>query len=166
MIRGISLNTIMKKTTQKTYLDLEKIATAVKEQLRKKGLVIPIKLSDGTVSVDGFRIIKESSGFYSVTNSRNQTVVSNINLPQTAAVVANDLALGRWLDTDLVAKDKEYGYRLFEETLTKQSAQKNLKKNNIDRADLLFTKYKIAHFKTLSAKNHILLSFEKLNRLR
>jgi hypothetical protein len=156
----------MKQPTQKVYLKLEKIALDVKEQLKKKGLVIPVKLSDGSVSVDGFRIIKETTGFYSIINPRNHKVVENINLPQTAALLANDLALGKWLDDDLVKRDREYGYRMFEEILTKTRANEHLKKNNIDRAEILITKYNIVHTKTVSAKKAILSSFEKLNRLR
>jgi hypothetical protein len=156
----------MNLAIQKTYVELEKIATEVKKDLHRKGIAIPTRLKDGTISVEGFRIVKDSSGFYTINNKRNQPVVTGINLPQTAALLANDLALGRWMNTDILKQDRNYGYQLFEETLAKVRARKSLKKNDIDRAGLLFTRYEVAHAKTDSIKQQIVLSFEKLRRLR
>jgi hypothetical protein len=50
--------------------------------------------------------------------------------------------------------------------MTKQNAEKCLKKSDIDRAELMFTKFKIARSKKILAKQSILASFEKLRRLR
>jgi hypothetical protein len=156
----------MNLTIQKTYVELEKIATEVKKGLHRKGIAIPTKLKDGTVSVEGYRIIKDSSGFYTINDKKDRPVVTGINLPQTAALLANDLALGRWMNTDILKQDINYGYKLFEETLAKVRARKSLKKNDIDRAGLMFTRYEVAHAKTNFIKQQIVLSFEKLRRLR
>jgi hypothetical protein len=151
--------------SNKLYQKVTTLALEVKNNLRRKGFVVPTVLKDGTVDVDGYRIVK-ANGLYEIKNQINDSVVAQINLPQTAALLANDLALGKWLDTDLVARDRYYGYKNFEEQLTKQSALKCLKKNDIDRADLMFTKWKIARSQALTTKNAILGNFEKLRRLR
>jgi hypothetical protein len=112
------------------------------------------------------KIIKEKSGFYSIKDYSNETVIEKINLPQTAAILANGLALGKWLDNEIVSIDRHYGYSLFQETLTKQGAQKSLLRKDVDRADLLFTKSSIARTKKLIARQQIYDRFEKLRRLR
>jgi hypothetical protein len=150
----------------KIYSRIEQLAKNIKDDLRKKGFVVPCDNGDGTVSVDSYQIIKEKSGFYSIKDYSNETVIEKINLPQTAAILANGLALGKWLDNEIVSIDRHYGYSLFQETLTKQGAQKSLLRKDVDRADLLFTKSSIARTKKLIARQQIYDRFEKLRRLR
>jgi hypothetical protein len=112
-------------------------------------------------------IVKERTGFYSILDNRKEAIVSSINLPQTAAVIANSLALGKWpADDKLVKADRDYGYNLFEETLSKKHAENSLKNNDVDRADILFIKGGNARYKKLQAHQTIINSFEKLRRLR
>ncbi len=155
-----------KQPNQKTLLALEKLAKKVKSDLKRKGIVIPVKESDGSITVDGYRIIKEPTGYYSVRDFKDEPVVKNINLPETAALLANDLALGKWVNNEILNKDRHYGYKLFEELLARSHARNSLKNNDIDRADILFTKSKIASDRSKNFKNEILTRFEKLRRLR
>lgn len=148
------------------FKKIEQIAKSVKADLRRKGLVIPIDNEDGSVTVDTFTITKEATGFYAIKDRFNEIVVANINLPQTAALLANSLALGKWLDSNLVRQDRIYGYKLFEEQLFKAHADKNLKRNNIDKADFDYTKANIAKHKKIKAKEEILRSFDKLRKMR
>lgn len=148
------------------FKKIETIAKTVKADLRKKGLVVPIENNDGSVTVDSFTIVKKTTGFYAIIDRHADIIVDNINLPQTAAVLANNFALGKWLDSDLLRQDKIYGYKLFEEQLFSQHANINLKKLDYDKADVNFTKAKIARYKKISAKEAVLKSFDKLRRLR
>jgi hypothetical protein len=148
------------------FKQVAKLATQVKQDLRKKGLVVPRDNGNGTITVDRFTIVKEDCGSYTIRDSRNDIIVEQINLAQTAVLLANGLALGRWLDLDLVKQDKAYGYGLFEETLTKRHAETSLKTKDVDRATLMYTKASIARQKKVSAKTVIMNSFEKLRRLR
>lgn len=156
----------MKEPTQKTWIELEKLAHRVKDDLRRKGIVVPYRESDGTITVDRFRIVKESTGLYSVTDMKYTPVIQNINLPETAALLANELALGKWVNDDILIQDRNFGYCLFEETITKLHANRSLKKNDIDRAELLLTKGTIAREKSKRIKQGIQARFEKLRRLR
>jgi hypothetical protein len=148
------------------FKKVESLAKTVKEDLRKRGFVVPISNNDGSVSVDSYTITRENTGFYAIKDLRNTVIVENINLPQTAAVIANSLALGRWIDSELIRQDTIYGYKLFEEQLLKIHADQNIKKKDYDKADVNFTKAKIARYKKSSAKEVILKSFDKLRRLR
>lgn len=144
---------------------VEKIARKVKDDLRQSGFVIPVNNRDGSISVDNYKIVKDKSGFYSIRDRDNDVVIKQINLPQTAAVLANKLALGRGIDTEILLDDREYGYNLFEELLSKQISEASIVKKDYDRADLMSVKLRIASYKKTEAKKKITYSFEKLRKL-
>lgn len=148
------------------FKKIENIAKTVKADLRKKGLVVPVENTDGSVSMDTYTIVKKTTGFYAIMDRFADIVVDDINLPQTAAVLANNLALGKWLDSDLLRQDKIYGYKLFEEQLFNHHGSANLKKLDYDKAEVNFTKAKIARYKKMGAKEAVLKSFDKLRRMR
>jgi hypothetical protein len=154
----------MKPVTEDLYKKIVKVSTEVKKEFRSKGLVIPIENKDGSVTLDNFTINKDSNGFYAIINSRGHIVVEQINLPQTAAVLANGLALGKLLDNDLLKKDQEYGYALFDELLHEQAVGRSNKKS-LDYFDLRLTKCMIARAKKEHYKSDIVKSFEKLIKL-
>lgn len=141
------------------------VADTVKKDLKKQGLVVPVKNSDGTVSIDSFIIFKDRYGFYNIKNRAGDVVVDKINLPQTAALLANNLALGKWINDEIYSLDREYGYRLFEAALLKKNASLSIKKSNYDRADLLLVKLNISQKKVEIAKNRIVSTFEKLRNI-
>jgi hypothetical protein len=142
------------------YGPLKIVSEEVKKDLRKRGIAIPVKNNDGSISLGHYTIVKRSQ-FYAIIDYSAEVIVDQINLPQTAAVIANDLALGKFIDNDLLAIDRNYGYEEFEELLHIKSAEKNIKKN-IDRADVMITKSKINRYKKEQYKRDIVKSFEKL----
>jgi hypothetical protein len=152
-------------TTRQVYAKLNTVANTVKEQLKRKGLAIPVKTSNGILRLENFTITKDDNGFYSIKDWTGDVIVDKINLPQSAALLANGLALGKWLDLNIYHLDREYGYRSFECELFKKNATRSLRNNNIDRADMLFTRGKIAQSKVETTKKQILASFEKLRNL-
>lgn len=81
-------------------------------------------------------------------------------------MLANNLALGKWIDPTIRGLDTEYGYRSFEYELFKKNANQSLKNKNIDRAEMLFTRCEIAKSRVELAKKQIIASFEKLRNLR
>lgn len=140
------------------------VSNEVQENLRKKGIAIPVDNEDGTISVGNYVISKTSDGFYNVLDYSGQPVVSMINLPQTAAIVANNLALGKFVDNTVVDNDRKYGYALFEENLTTKALEKSSKKG-LDYFDLMLTKRMIARAKKNIHKHEVVKSFEKLRNL-
>jgi hypothetical protein len=144
---------------------VEKLARKVRDELRESGFVIPVNNRDGSISVDNYRIVKDKSGFYSIRDRDNDVVIKQINLPQTAAVLANKLALGRGIDDDILGNDREYGYNLFEEALSKKISENSVVKKDYDRAEIMSTKLNIASYRKNEAKKKIIYSFEKLRRL-
>jgi len=154
----------MKQTPDDIYKKVKQLGLDVKEQLRRQGIIVPTKTPDGSIRVGYYTIKKNKTGFYSILNYSNESVVEFINLPQTAAMLANRLALGKYLDSELLDADRRYGHALFEEELHLTLAERNLKSNNVDRADVLFTKFKIAKHRKEQHRKTIFNGFDKLMR--
>ena len=155
----------MSSTSDQLLKKFKIVATTVKKNLKSKGVAIPVKNTDGSVSLELYKIIKDSSGFYVIKNKRGDVVLDKINLPQSAALLANDLALGRWANNALYKLDQEYGYQMFERELIKKHAEKSLKNKNYDRAEILYTKLNILNSKISEGKKSIVGSFEKLRNI-
>jgi hypothetical protein len=155
----------MSLTSDQILKKFKLVASAVKQDLKKKGIAIPTKNSDGSINVEQYLIVKDSAGFYSIKNKIGDVVVGRINLPQSALLIANSLALGKMVDSYLYNLDQEYGFRSFEMELFEKRARKSIKKNNIDRADFLFTRLNLSRSRAKLAKDNIINSFEKLKKI-
>jgi flavin-binding protein dodecin len=156
----------MKQVPDNILEKVKKLGHDVKEQLKAQGIIVPSKTTDGTIRVGHYRIKKTKSGFYDILDYSNDIVIDKINLPQTAAIIANKLALGKYLDDDMLMADRRYGHALFEEELHDIMAEKSLKSKNIDRAEVMYTKRNIAKYKKEQYRKTILVGFEKLMRFR
>lgn len=152
--------------TDQLFKKVENLAAGVRNDFRKKGIVLPITDNRGIVHLDNFSIIKTKNGSYSILNSIGDPVVENINLPQTAILVANKLALGKYVDDKLISLDKKYGYNIFEHAQFDKVAKAMQKKQDWDRMDTLIIKSNDAKLKAESARKSIIMSFEKLRLLR
>lgn len=166
MITRISLSTRAMKNNNQLFKKVEQLAEGVKKDFRSKGLVIPTLEDDGSVRFDDYFVARNKQGFYVILNLGRVPVVEYINLPQTAIIVANNLALGRFVDDRIINYDKQYGFNLFEEEQYTKVAQSLAKKQDWDRVDTLIIKKNIAHVRAETAKRCILSSFEKFRRLR
>jgi hypothetical protein len=151
----------MKKIPNDLYKKIVQVSTQVKMELRRKGIVVPVENRNGSVTVGSYLIIKDSAGFYSILDRDNDVVVDQINLPQTAVVVANNLALGRFKDINLINADKNYGYAAFDELLHMRAVEKS-NKRSLEYFDVMLTKGMLARAKKESYRSDIVRSFEKL----
>jgi hypothetical protein len=149
----------MKQIPNSVFNQFETVAKRVLTNLKTRGHIVPIQHNDGTLHYEKFVVAKNKDGLYTV-KSKNIVYYNNINLQQTAAVVANDLALGKFVDNNLLILDRDYGFKLFEEELYQQAAKR--KKNNIDQVIFYNTRKQIARSHKEEIKNRILKSFKKL----
>jgi hypothetical protein len=156
----------MKHNPDDIYKKVQQLSKDVKERLKSQGIIVPSKTRDGIIQVGYYTIKKNKTGFYTISNYRNDPVVEFINLPQAAALLANKLALGKWIDDEILAADRGYGHALFEEELHLNLAERNLKSNNLDRADVMFTKFNIAKHRKEQHRKTIFNGFDKLMRFR
>lgn len=151
----------MKSITEDLYSKIVVLSAQVKEEFRKQGIAIPVKNSNGTIRLGSYTLLKTSAGFYAILDYIGAIIIDRINLPQSAAILANNLAVGKFPDQDIIMKDRNYGYALFEETLHKNAAGRN-RSIDADYADLRTSKYNIARLKKNALKRDILRSFEML----
>jgi hypothetical protein len=154
----------MKNLPNDLFKKIVKLSDDVKENLRRKGIVVPIENDDGSITIGDFKIVKTSQGFFNILDRHKEHVVENINLPQTAVLVANGLALGKWKDDKVIDLDQKYGYALFEEQLHKRAVEKSNKKS-LEYFDLMMTKCLIARAKKEQNKAQLVQSYEKLVKL-
>jgi len=150
--------------TEDLYRKFILLSDSVKKKLRSRGIAIPTANQDGTVSIGAYTIIKDDNGNYAIITISKEYVVRDINLPQTAILVANNLALGRRTDDSIIVQDKNYGYALFEEQLHTRAARKSMR-TNPEYADLMLDKGIISKYKKEACKKQITRSFEKLRKL-
>jgi hypothetical protein len=154
----------MKTIPEDLYNKIVKVSKQVHNELRRKGIVVPVKNRDGSIRIGSYTVVKTDSDFYEVLDHNQETVIKHINLPQTAAMLANNLALGRFVDKALLETDQHYGYALFEEQLQQRAIERSRKKS-LEYFELALSKHKIAKTKKEIHKKDIVRSFEKLRNL-
>jgi hypothetical protein len=152
----------MKQIPEHLYGKLKTLTEEVKQDLRRRGIAIPTMNNDGTIALGQYTIVKQNS-FYAIIDYAGDVVVDKINLPQSAAILANSLALGKFVDEAVLTADRNYGYEEFEELLHNKIAKQNMSKN-VDRADVMLTKSKINRVRKEKYKQDIVRSFEKLRK--
>jgi len=152
----------MENLPNNLYHKIQQLSNEVQADLRKKGIVVPVKNSDGTVNIGAYKILKNSSG-YSIIDKYGDVVEQSINLPQTAVLLANSLALGKFRDRSVIDHDRRYGYALFEEEL--HTKARTRKKVALDYYDVAMAKASNAKSKKEYYKRDLLNKYEKLMRL-
>ena len=153
----------MKNLPNNLYNKIQQLSEEVRTELKRKGVVAPVKNTDGSISVGYYKIVKSEEG-YCILDSGNEPVVDRINLPQSAVLVANGLALGRYKDNNVIDNDRRYGYALFEEELHNKAVARS-KKKTLEYYDVMSTKAAIAKFKKEQYKKDLLNKYEKLIQL-
>lgn len=153
----------MNLTQADVYLKLLQINENVKKNLKHKGIAIPKKNADGTISVGRFTIVKKQ-GFFQILDYNGEELYQNINLPQTAAVIANELAVRHFINLKVLDYDKKYGHAVFEESnQNKLLTCSNLK---AEQKDIIRSKIDIVKAKKAYYRSEIELGFKKLISIR
>lgn len=152
------------KNNKAIFSKVEQVARQVINDLRNKGYIVPIKNANGSIRFNDFVIEKSPTGFYSVKGINGLVYVEQLNLPQSAAIIANDLALGKTLNRDIIKLDQEYGWKTFDEELFKKNVRN--KKLNIDQLIHNKTRLEAVSYQAKQLKNTIDRSFLKLSYIR
>lgn len=153
------------KIAENLFHKFRSLAYEVKEDLRSRGIVVPVSTHAG-VRLGNYTVVKSATGFYSVIDPRNRAVYEKINLPQTALLLANDLALGKWGSIGLIEVDKEYGFSDFEKTNYRRLSEIYTKQKNWEKFEAVDTKWRAAEKRAERSLQIIMQSFEKLFHLR
>lgn len=154
------------KTTKELYYKVQKLNQETKKNLFKKGIVVPIQKNDGSIKIGNYLIKKITQNFYNIYDIKHREIVEGINLPQTAILIANKLALGKWIDSDLLQIDKKYGHAAFDELVHTRSTLLNYKQKNYDKSDIMYIKSASAQQKKEYYKKIISINYQKLLEFR
>lgn len=153
-------------TIDELYSKIQKLNQETKKSLLEHGIVVPMQKNDGSIKIGNYLIKKITQSFYTIYDNKNRSVLEGINLPQTAILIANKLALGKWIDTDLLQLDKKYGYAAFDELAHKRSSVLNFKQKKYDKYDIMQIKSMSAKRKKEYYKKAIALNYQKLLEFR
>lgn len=151
-------------TEKHLFEKFTKLANAVRQDFKRKGIVLPSQQKDGSIQIGTYNIKKKDSAYY-IRDRNNHIVVGPLNLAQTAVVVANDLALGRWPDHKIIDSDRWYGYKAFAEQSALYVAESAGKKQDTDKVDFSLYKAAIAAEQKQTYKKTIDSRFNKLCKL-
>lgn len=152
--------------TDELYYKIQQLNQDTKKNLLRHGVVVPMQKNDGSIKIGNYLIKKVTQSFYSIYDTKNRSILEGINLPQTAILIANKLALGKWIDTDLLQLDKKYGYAAFDELAHKRASVLNFKQKNYDKSDIMQVKSISAQRKKEYYKKTIALNYQKLLEFR
>lgn len=149
------------KIESRIFNQIANIALRTKEEFREIGVVIPTTNERGRIKIGRYIIDKNSKGYF-IQNSYDEVVYSEINLPQTALLVANSLALGKVVNQNILNYDIQHGFSEFEE-LNYQRLSKNLMhKKDWERYQAILIKQELAQERAEFAKKEIQRAFAKL----
>lgn len=144
------------------FKKFERVSKEVKTQLKRKGIAVPTKNTDGSINFGKFRVIKNHRGYFNIVDDDNINIIENINLAKSAIVLANTLAVHHMIDKKIIEQDSSYGSASLEEQLYRKSSKQA---KNIDKWDLMITKSMIASARKQHYKYSIDESFDKLVNL-
>lgn len=151
----------MNQIPEHLYKKISVLTKEICEEFRRKGIVLPAMEHDGSVKIGDLKINKDRDGYYNVMWKNGHPLVSKINLPQTAILVANKVALGKGTDDRLIEADRQYGYAEFEEKLQKGLLDRS---KDINRSCVMLDKLSVSHAKKEHNRRIIISSFEKLRK--
>lgn len=153
----------MKASIDKLFHKIKELARKAREDLRKKGIIVPSKQDDGSVKIGRYIIQRKNNDFYKVISIDGELMADNLNLPQTAVIVANHLALKNFLNKDVIEKDREYGYAYFEYQLYQRAKERSL--IDPDYFDVKISKFEDSGEQADFYKKQIVEQFDKLKKI-
>lgn len=153
----------MKISSERLYQKFKDLARKARDDFRRKGIAIPVKKDDGTIRVGKYLIKRKQNNFYVVVSVDGEVMADQLNLPQTAAVIANHLALKNYLNKDIIEKDREYGYAYFEHQLYQRAKERSL--IDPDYFDVKVSKFEQSGEQAELYKQMILAQFDKLRKI-
>lgn len=153
----------MIQTTDRVFWRIKELSRKIKAEFLKKGIILPSKHSPGKVRLGKYFIEKQENQFYCVKSLDGEVMADNLNLPQSAVIIANTLALKNYVDKNIVDKDREYGYAYFEHQLYKRALERT--KEDPTYFDIRLSKFEGSGDLAEDYKTEILYYFEKLNKI-
>jgi hypothetical protein len=142
---------------------LKNFTEKFKQQLKSKGLIIPIKVPQG-YKVEDYLIKRKPDGYAIIHSPTRAVIHDHINLLQTAIIIANSLACKKALNYDALSEDFQAASKQFDVLLFKKRIVDAKKKNDGFNIDLYNTRLYESQILFKQHMNNINEKFYRLTR--
>jgi hypothetical protein len=153
------------KISTETYNQLIDLVLKTKKDFKSRGVAIPTLSENGSVKIGRYTVGRNSTGYFILDNYK-EVVFSSINLPQTALIIANSLALNQVVSRHILEQDARCGDIEFDELNFNRLTASLIRKKDTERYESLSIKHNAAQEKAEKARRDILRLFGKLQQLR
>lgn len=148
------------------YEKIVKLTRQTCENFKSRGIAVPVADEQGNIRVGKFTIIRKNDGQYQIKDQIGQIVYNNINLPQTAILVANSLATNQRVDNKVLKSDLVYGTKMFDDANYSRLSKIYLKRRQISQSLNMSIQSDYAADQAMRARDTVIKTYEKLFRLR
>lgn len=147
------------------YYKIQDLTKQIKEDFKSRGVILPTKSENNNIRIGNYFVSKVDNQ-YQITNKFKEVVCSNINLPHTAILITNTLALTGKIDKSLLERDRQYGFNSFDRDNFDRLARIFVKKKNWNNYYHAISRMSSATARADNAKKAIINRFEKLYQFR
>lgn len=147
------------------YNRIVNLTQKVCEDFKKRGIAIPIRDKKGNIKVGKYLIVRNSEGQYKIVNDRFEILYNNINLPQTAILVANSLATNQNVNKEVLRQDLVYGTKMFDDINYTRLSKIYLSQRKFKQSVNMSIQSDYAADLANRARDAVIKTYEKLFRL-
>ena len=149
----------------KIYNTIVSLTEKAREDLKNCGVAVPIQDKNGKIKIGKYEIIRKGDGQYKVINDQYETVYDNLNLLQTAILVANSLATNQRINREVLRQDLVYGTKMFDDINYDRLSKTYLNQRKFKQSANMSIQSDYAADLANRARNAVLKTYEKLFRL-
>lgn len=148
------------------YEDIVKLTKNTRDSFKNRGIAIPTSDEQGNVKIGKFLIKRSNSGQFQIIDHLGQTFYKNINLPQTAILVANCLATEQRVDDRVLRHDQKYGTKMFDDLNYTRLSKIYLKQRKFSQSLNMSIQSDYAADQANRARDAVIKTYEKLFEFR
>jgi hypothetical protein len=154
------------KVNNQVYENIVKLTKNTRDSFKSRGIILPTIDDDGNVNVGKFIIKRNNDGQFQIADRLGQTFYKNINLPQTAILVANCLATKKRVDNKVLHHDQRYGTKMFDDLNYTRLSKIYLKQRKFRQSVNMSIQSDYAADQANRARDIVLKTYKKLFELR
>lgn len=163
---AVKLNSCRVKVNNQVYEDIVKLTKNARDNFKSRGIALPTSDEQGNVKIGKFVIKRANNGQFTIIDHLGQTFYKNINLPQTAILVANCLATQHRVDDQVLKQDQRYGTKMFDDLNYTRLSKIYLKQRKFSQSVNMSIQSDYAADQANRARDAVMKTYKKLFELR
>lgn len=163
---AVKLNSSRVKVNNQIYEDIVKLTKNTRDNFKSRGIAIPTSDNKGNVKIGKFVIKRANNGQFTIIDHLGQTFYKNINLPQTAILVANCLATEQRVNDQVLKHDQRYGTKMFDDLNYTRLSKIYLKQRKFSQSVNMSIQSDYAADQANRARDAVVKTYKKLFELR